>query len=139
MPESTYWTSKVELLRFSVSMCRTLLSVSRKIIHVRKGKPLRWRCLTSSEVCVISPLYSYGSGMGQVLSNPYANTSPGRPLYEGPSPSADYNHRPKQPPVNGMVSVCETNNISALSCSPSSPLLSVKRQGKDTRQHSFLQ
>ncbi|XP_031427271.1 uncharacterized protein zgc:158432 [Clupea harengus] len=45
---------------------------------------------------------SYGSGMGQVLSNPYANTSPGRPLYEGPSPSADYNHRPKQPPVNGM-------------------------------------
>lgn len=45
---------------------------------------------------------SYGSGMGQVLRNPYSQMSPGRPQYEERSPSSDYGLRPKQPPVNGM-------------------------------------
>ncbi|XP_062392847.1 uncharacterized protein zgc:158432 [Sardina pilchardus] len=48
---------------------------------------------------------SYGPGMGQALSNPYAKSPPGRSPYEGQGPpqdySSDYSHRPKQPPVNG--------------------------------------
>ncbi|KAL2095182.1 hypothetical protein ACEWY4_009901 [Coilia grayii] len=45
---------------------------------------------------------SYGSGMGQVLNNPYGGPSTRRPQYEGPGPSPDYGQRTRGPPTNGV-------------------------------------